>query len=171
MIDDLAQQGIESRVYFPPAHRQPVFGGQPADVPVTDDLAGRILSLPIHSLLTTDEMADVAAALAVAVGRMGHHRTGTMNRAVAAGLAILLAPVLAVVAVVVRVADGRPLFFVHEREGLDGRPFGLLKFRTMRSSRPGPGSPMQLASPQSAAYSVVPAWMSCRNCGTWSAAT
>ena len=69
VIDDLAQQGIESRLYFPPAHRQPVFGGQPPDLPVTDDLAGRILSLPIHSLLTTDEMADVAAALAAALTR------------------------------------------------------------------------------------------------------
>ena len=39
-------------------------------MPVTDDLAGRILSLPIHSLLTADEMADVAAALAAAVGRI-----------------------------------------------------------------------------------------------------
>ena len=69
VIDDLAQQGIESRVYFPPAHRQPVFAGQPPDLPVTDDLAGRILSLPMHSLLTTDEMADVAAALAAALER------------------------------------------------------------------------------------------------------
>ncbi len=69
MIDDLAQQGIESRVYFPPAHRQPVFGGQPPDLPVTDDLAGRILSLPMHSRLTPDEVADVAAGLAAALGR------------------------------------------------------------------------------------------------------
>ena len=68
-MQDLAQQGIESRVYFPPAHRQPVFGGQPADLPVTDDLAGRILSLPIHSLLTPDDVADVAAGLAAAMTR------------------------------------------------------------------------------------------------------
>jgi perosamine synthetase len=69
VINDLAQQGIESRVYFPPVHRQPIFRGQPADVPVTDDLAGRILSLPIHSLLTPEDMADVAAALAAAMDR------------------------------------------------------------------------------------------------------
>jgi dTDP-4-amino-4,6-dideoxygalactose transaminase len=41
-------------------------------VPVTEDLAGRILSLPIHSLLTSDEMADVASALAAALGRTAH---------------------------------------------------------------------------------------------------
>lgn len=63
-----------------------------------------------------------------------------VNRAAAGCLAVLLAPVLAVVAVLVRLADGRPLLFVHERAGLEGRPFGLLKFRTMRP--PGhPGEP------------------------------
>src|SRR5258708_3465295 len=63
-----------------------------------------------------------------------------VNRAVAGCLAILLAPVLAVVAALVRLADGRPLLFVHQRAGLGGRPFGLLKFRTMRP--PGnPGEP------------------------------
>ena len=69
VIADLAQQGIESRVYFPPAHRQPVFGGPAPDLPVTDELAGRILSLPMHSRLTVEEMADVAAGVAAAMDR------------------------------------------------------------------------------------------------------
>jgi sugar transferase EpsL len=63
-----------------------------------------------------------------------------VNRALAGCLAILLAPVLAVVAVVVRLNDGRPILFVHERAGLGGRPFGLLKFRTMRPPAT-PGEP------------------------------
>jgi lipopolysaccharide/colanic/teichoic acid biosynthesis glycosyltransferase len=63
-----------------------------------------------------------------------------VNRAVACALALLLAPVLAAVAVAVRIADGRPLLFVHERAGRDGRPFGLLKFRTMRPPN-SPGEP------------------------------
>jgi lipopolysaccharide/colanic/teichoic acid biosynthesis glycosyltransferase len=63
-----------------------------------------------------------------------------MNRAAAGVLAILLSPVLAVVAVVLRFADGRPLLFVHERAGLGGRPFELLKFRTMRPPA-SPGEP------------------------------
>jgi perosamine synthetase len=71
VIADLAQQGIESRVYFPPVHRQPIFEGRPADVPVTDDLAGRILSLPMHSLLTSNEVADIATSLAAAMDRTG----------------------------------------------------------------------------------------------------
>jgi perosamine synthetase len=69
VIADLARQGIESRVYFPPAHRQPIFRRPPPDLPVTDGLAGRILSLPIHSRLTSDEIADVAAALVAAMER------------------------------------------------------------------------------------------------------
>jgi lipopolysaccharide/colanic/teichoic acid biosynthesis glycosyltransferase len=55
-----------------------------------------------------------------------------LNRAVAGCLAVLLAPVVAVVAVVLGLTEGRPLLFVHERAGRDGRPFGLMKFRTMR---------------------------------------
>lgn len=55
-----------------------------------------------------------------------------MNRIVASCLAVLLSPVVAIVAIVVRVSDGSPLLFVHERAGLGGKPFSLLKFRTMR---------------------------------------
>src|SRR5690348_16440263 len=55
-------------------------------------------------------------------------------------MADVLSPVVAVVALVMLVADGRPLLFTHERAGLRGRPFGLMKFRTMRP--PGfPGEP------------------------------
>ena len=42
-------------------------------------------------------------------------------------------PLLLVVALVVRMALGAPVFFVQERPGLQGRPFKLIKFRTMRS--------------------------------------
>ena len=59
--------GIETRVYFPPAHRQPVFAGVEADLPVTDELAGRMLSLPAHSKLTEAEISDIASALVAAV--------------------------------------------------------------------------------------------------------
>jgi lipopolysaccharide/colanic/teichoic acid biosynthesis glycosyltransferase len=63
-----------------------------------------------------------------------------LNRVVAVCLAVVLSPVVAVVALVMLVADGRPLLFTHERAGLCGRPFGLMKFRTMRP--PGfPGEP------------------------------
>lgn len=49
-------------------------------------------------------------------------------------LLLALAPVLALVAVLVLVAEGRPVFFVQQRPGRHGRPFALIKFRTMRPS-------------------------------------
>lgn len=54
----------------------------------------------------------------------------------AAALAIAL-PVIAVVAVAVRVTQGSPVLFRHERPGLHGRPFTIIKFRTMRPTRAG----------------------------------
>jgi len=41
-------------------------------------------------------------------------------------------PLGAAVALAVRMALGAPVFFVQERPGLGGRPFKLIKFRTMR---------------------------------------
>jgi lipopolysaccharide/colanic/teichoic acid biosynthesis glycosyltransferase len=50
--------------------------------------------------------------------------------AAAAGL-VLLSPVYAGIAVAVLLDSGRPVIFVSPRAGLDGRPYGMLKFRTM----------------------------------------
>ena len=49
-------------------------------------------------------------------------------------------PAVAVAALAVAIADGRPVFFRQQRAGRGGRPFTLLKFRTMRD---GPGSDME----------------------------
>jgi lipopolysaccharide/colanic/teichoic acid biosynthesis glycosyltransferase len=45
---------------------------------------------------------------------------------------ILLAPVLALLAIGIRVVMGTPVFFRQRRPGLKGTPFTLIKFRTMR---------------------------------------
>jgi lipopolysaccharide/colanic/teichoic acid biosynthesis glycosyltransferase/glycosyltransferase involved in cell wall biosynthesis len=50
---------------------------------------------------------------------------------------VLLAPVLLTVALLVRVFMGSPIWFRQERPGRAGRPFTLIKFRTMRDGRPG----------------------------------
>ncbi len=47
-----------------------------------------------------------------------------------------LAPVMLVVAVVVRVSLGSPVLFRQQRPGLHGRPFTIYKFRSMREPRP-----------------------------------
>ncbi len=52
---------------------------------------------------------------------------------VVAGIALMIAlPAMMVVAVVVRTALGRPMLFRQVRPGRYGRPFTILKFRTMK---------------------------------------
>jgi exopolysaccharide biosynthesis polyprenyl glycosylphosphotransferase len=58
----------------------------------------------------------------------------TIDRVVAGFALTLLAPVLAVVALAVRISIGRPIFFRQSRIGLDGREFDMLKFRTMKGT-------------------------------------
>jgi lipopolysaccharide/colanic/teichoic acid biosynthesis glycosyltransferase len=57
---------------------------------------------------------------------------------------ILLAPLFALLAVIVLVDDGRPILFRQTRVGKDGRPFTILKFRTMRN-RTGAGPKITVA--------------------------
>lgn len=59
-----------------------------------------------------------------------------MKRLVDCLLIILTAPlwgtILAATALIIRVCEGAPIFFKQERAGRGGRPFTILKFRTMR---------------------------------------
>jgi lipopolysaccharide/colanic/teichoic acid biosynthesis glycosyltransferase len=54
-----------------------------------------------------------------------------LNRLVAALALVLLSPVILVVAVWIRIADGPGILFVQDRAGRGGVPFRMLKFRTM----------------------------------------
>ena len=57
-----------------------------------------------------------------------------------AGLAlVMLSPLIAVVAIAVRLKLGSPVLFCQERPGLRGRPFTILKFRTMLNARDSDG--------------------------------
>jgi lipopolysaccharide/colanic/teichoic acid biosynthesis glycosyltransferase len=61
-----------------------------------------------------------------------------LDAAGALALLLLLSPLLALTAAAVRIGLGRPVVFRQERPGRFERPFGLLKFRTMREA---PGLP------------------------------
>jgi sugar transferase EpsL len=63
----------------------------------------------------------------------------TFDVAGAALLLVLLSPLLAVIAIVVRIAFGSPVLFRQQRPGLHSRPFTLLKFRTMNERRGADG--------------------------------
>lgn len=43
----------------------------------------------------------------------------------------LFSPIIVCIALIILLADGRPVFFRQLRPGLNGRPFWLIKFRTM----------------------------------------
>ena len=55
----------------------------------------------------------------------------TLDLTVAAVGLVLLSPLLAAIAVVVRITMGRPVFFRQIRPGYHARRFTLVKFRTM----------------------------------------
>jgi lipopolysaccharide/colanic/teichoic acid biosynthesis glycosyltransferase len=52
---------------------------------------------------------------------------------------VVTAPIQAFVAILVVRKLGRPVLFRQQRPGLQGRPFTLVKFRTMREPDPGAG--------------------------------
>lgn len=60
----LGQRGVPTIIHYPiPIHRQPAFASlkyAPGDFPVTEKLAGQILSLPIYAEMTADQIEYVA---------------------------------------------------------------------------------------------------------------
>lgn len=54
---------------------------------------------------------------------------------------VLLSPLMLLIAIAIKLESPGPVFFVQERMGLDGKPFRMIKFRSMRSDaeKHGPG--------------------------------
>jgi lipopolysaccharide/colanic/teichoic acid biosynthesis glycosyltransferase len=65
-----------------------------------------------------------------------------IDRLLAAALLIALAPLLVAIALLVRTRLGSPVLFRQTRPGLYGRPFRLVKFRTMTGALDSQGRPM-----------------------------
>jgi sugar transferase EpsL len=61
---------------------------------------------------------------------------------IAVALLVLLSPVLCVIAGLVAATMGRPVLFRQRRPGLGGKPFTILKFRTMRDATDANGNPL-----------------------------
>ena len=70
LMGRLQKAGVPSAIYYPkPLHLQPAFAGlgyQPGDFAVSEDLAGRVFSLPMHPYLSHSDQDRVVAALAQA---------------------------------------------------------------------------------------------------------
>jgi exopolysaccharide biosynthesis polyprenyl glycosylphosphotransferase len=74
--------------------------------------------------------------LILAKGFRNHGAADVIARGVSvvgAGIGLLLcAPLLIAIGIAVKLDSRGPMFFIQQRAGRNGRPFGLLKFRTMR---------------------------------------
>ena len=57
------------------------------------------------------------------------------DRSAAAFGLVVAAPLLGATAIAIRATMGSPVIFVQERPGRNGRPFRIVKFRTMRDAR------------------------------------
>jgi lipopolysaccharide/colanic/teichoic acid biosynthesis glycosyltransferase len=75
---------------------------------------------------------------------MNHYASDAVKRAldvlVAAIALVLLSPLLALVWILVRLRMGSPALFRQTRPGRHGRPFELVKFRTMTDTRDADGA-------------------------------
>lgn len=56
------------------------------------------------------------------------------------GWLLVFSPLLITVAILVRLKLGSPIFFIQERPGKDGKPFRMVKFRTMTDERDAQGN-------------------------------
>ena len=57
-----------------------------------------------------------------------------LDTLVAGTLLVVLSPIIVLVGIAVAARLGRPILFLHQRAGLSGRPFTLVKFRTMANA-------------------------------------
>jgi len=69
-----------------------------------------------------------------------NHLKRSVDLCVAALGLIVTAPALLLLTIAVKTRLGSPVFFVHTRPGFRGRPFRMLKFRTMTDARDARGN-------------------------------
>lgn len=94
-------------------------------------------SEPIAERLALQPRHEISHLGFVAPPRGFYVRVGkpTIDRAVGAIALLVATPLLGAVALAVRLRIGTPVLFRQRRCGLNGEPFDVLKFRTMRTDR------------------------------------
>jgi lipopolysaccharide/colanic/teichoic acid biosynthesis glycosyltransferase len=108
-------------------------------------LRGGGVSGGLDALKAVSEMEETARAPAKkkdeGVSPSGyHHFKRVIDATAALSMVIVLAPVLALVALLVAIDVGFPIVFWQRRPGRYGRPFKLYKFRTMRGGHDAEGN-------------------------------
>ena len=70
--DTLEEAGVDSRIYYAtPCHRQQVYANHPQheqSFPVTDDIAHRLVAIPVFHQMTDDEVDRVIKAVVASIG-------------------------------------------------------------------------------------------------------
>jgi exopolysaccharide biosynthesis polyprenyl glycosylphosphotransferase len=100
---------------------------------------GKTIRMPIvvpEDLLTSGHVEELEGSLVLSIAPGQDHALGLAAKRLVdiAGATIgliLLSPVFALVAMIIAATDGRPVLFFQERAGVNGRPFRMVKFRTM----------------------------------------
>jgi dTDP-4-amino-4,6-dideoxygalactose transaminase len=64
VVKAMADAGIQCSVHYRPIHTFSAYAGFAADVPLTDKIAGSILTLPLFPGISQEQMRDVVEALA-----------------------------------------------------------------------------------------------------------
>lgn len=78
-------------------------------------------------------MAVIVEPRAIGLSHLDAAASRTLDVVVAACLLVMLAPLLALIGLIVRLDSQGPALFHQERIGRDGRPFTIWKFRSMRT--------------------------------------
>ena len=144
VLDEVSAKALRERLHQGGIHEVVLPPGAPPAQVRPLVLAAEEVGVPV--LVGVEELdLELARPRAVVIGSTLYHAYETVrpdqaalfvkalfDRLVAAAACVLLSPVLALIAVAIRLDSRGPVFFTQERGGLNGRPFRMLKFRTMR---------------------------------------
>ena len=108
-----------------------------ADVPALSGMA--LTTNTLHGMTVIGLRENPHHGLNVVVKRV-------MDVILASVALVLLAPLMAAIAVLVKLTSPGPVFYRQERCGLNGRSFFMLKFRTMRADAEAAGPQMTAAN-------------------------
>jgi exopolysaccharide biosynthesis polyprenyl glycosylphosphotransferase len=132
----LHEQAVDHVLFFPPTHqperlRAELLACEEVGVPASfsvdlvqlAEAAPRVTSQYDHAFVTFQLAPKPTEALVI---------KHTLDTVCAALLLLLSFPLWLTIAIAIRITMSRPVLFVQPRAGLHGRPFRMLKFRTMR---------------------------------------
>ena len=118
-----------------PGMDAPSILGEQADTLSPAETSTGLVSAPLFGLVRNEplvEFAPAAAAAPVTPPSSSIAVQRCLDVSVATLCLLLLMPLMALAALLVRASGPGPVFYSHPRFGRDGRVFGCLKFRTMR---------------------------------------